>query len=527
MTATTVGACESVIYQYLHSNRKASRDQLFEALCKIEEFGTATSVFAVIQLSVDKDIVIRKQSWKTIETLLQGVPIEALSMIDEEMRSQGVKIETHFTNIDPSMPTKMLGLLSFNRSGYVRELAVKELSERFDGEEFSFLILRANDWVDLIQAIALRAVFKRTSPKYVLYLIRNLPLFHRLFESKRYDLSKLKERVEQALSDKTHTAEVGAFLNSRSRQLRRFVFKVCLANANVDPAGMDSIIQAGLSNTDVGVQLDAAKYAFKFLPTDKIDSLVSDLLAHHSPQIRRESLRWIVEQKRKEYEEHLTRGLFDVNSGVRDLVRYYLRDQNTALIYERNLLERTYPIEPTLRGIVETNGAASKDVISEFLEDKSGRVRGAGYAVLFRDNTENVSALVLRSLADNSGVCAREGLKYLGKGQHAVSAEELWKLLQTSPSLRVKKSMLIGISKLNKWESIRYLLLARSMAEPELQSRLDVFLNHWLDTQNNRYIKPTKLQIESCTEALKQNGALLSPTQRNSLEFAFKQQPLI
>ena len=50
-----------------------------------------------------------------------------------------------------------LGIMSYHPSGFVREAAVRALARRTDGREVPFLVLRVNDWVAEVRAVALAA----------------------------------------------------------------------------------------------------------------------------------------------------------------------------------------------------------------------------------------------------------------------------------------------------------------------------------------------------------------------------------
>ena len=47
-----------------------------------------------------------------------------------------------------------LGIMSYHPSGFVREAAVRALARRTDGREVPFLVLRVNDWVAEVRAVA-------------------------------------------------------------------------------------------------------------------------------------------------------------------------------------------------------------------------------------------------------------------------------------------------------------------------------------------------------------------------------------
>jgi hypothetical protein len=56
-----------------------------------------------------------------------------------------------------------LGVASMHYSGYVRDAALRRLSDTQDGSELPFLLLRLNDWVEEVRQTALALVRLRVT----------------------------------------------------------------------------------------------------------------------------------------------------------------------------------------------------------------------------------------------------------------------------------------------------------------------------------------------------------------------------
>src|SRR5687768_3502571 len=83
------------------------------------------------------------------------------------------------------LPTRAIGALSFHPSGRVRERAVKRLAATSGGLELPFLLIRLNDWVDVIARRAEEAVRARLLPAYAEEFVDQLPIVLRLESRKR------------------------------------------------------------------------------------------------------------------------------------------------------------------------------------------------------------------------------------------------------------------------------------------------------------------------------------------------------
>ena len=73
-------------------------------------------------------------------------------------------------------------LLSLHKNGYVRQVAVRFLSNVENGEEIRFLILRLNDWVDSISEAAQAAISDRLAGDNLVSFISESDLLMHLLE---------------------------------------------------------------------------------------------------------------------------------------------------------------------------------------------------------------------------------------------------------------------------------------------------------------------------------------------------------
>ncbi len=92
------------------------------------------------------------------------------------------------------LPTAALGLLSMNANGHTRELATRALASATAAGELPFLLLRVNDWVSEVSAVARGATEQRILPENAATFVALLPLVERLKSQRRVDVNTLAWR---------------------------------------------------------------------------------------------------------------------------------------------------------------------------------------------------------------------------------------------------------------------------------------------------------------------------------------------
>ncbi len=522
-SADSLSTCAAVIYQHVRGTRKASSSALIGALKSLEQIGTPALIHLAYPLCVDKEQGVRKQAWQTIEALLRDTPIHRLPSFSFLLRKECGSVMENFNGVERSMPLKVVGLLSFNRSGFVREAAVRELVARFDGKELPYIILAANDWVANIHVLATEALEKRANKQYAPYLVENLSLLRRLWLSGRHLFGKLQEDVENLVSAEIGISDLpGLFSIDPERQLWIYAYRLAIEAPDKSVEEIDELIKFGLHFKDMRIQQIAASKALKRFSPEKLQQFVPVLLQHHLPQIRREGLRWVVDNKWDDYKKTLVKSLFDRSMSVRLLAQFHTEHSKCLSMYEENLREQKFPLEATLRGLYEIKASIARDYIESFICHDSGKVRAAAFSLLLQSKPSDVQKIIMRELSDPSAYCAKEAFNFLRGNRELLSAADLWELLNSVDSIRGKKTSISAMARLGKWQSLEYLFLAKSCISPDLQVYLDQYLSDWSRSYNYSFIKLTKEEYERCMDAIAKCDCLVSSETRRTFELILK-----
>jgi hypothetical protein len=559
-----IAVIHEAIWRYLSAFMRLDKSRVLSALDAIEAEEEFESYRPLAALCVTNNELIRWRAWTVLNAKLPQLKVKWIWYTWHESAKDKLTMLSLVVN-SKNTPVNVLGVISANADGHVRETAVRALQQRYEGLELAFLIVRSNDWVEKIRHLAGRAIQDRIPrADYVKAFVQELPLLYRLWETKRNCHKELRHSVESVLTSPSaiphllrwiDSAQAGLPVGSTTgrtsedslfgRQVTRYALDLLFRS----PVALDAAIRKGLKSADAVVRTRAAKAALERLPEEAIPNLVAELLQEKLPAIRKDTLRWIAERDWPERDAMLRAGLFDRNGGIRNLARYYLRD-NTALnipdMYRNEVRSAGSNSEKALLGLAELKCTVPLSELQQHLESERKCIRAAAYQALFAGDLPERFQLGLKGLQDPSAEIVRIASSYLGDNATMLDGEELWSMLSMpAMSEGSRRAIMKLVCKLNKWESLYYLLrateLVRSDAstqelsaqppETTRRSRIDYWslrasgpayvdeaLWNWIQSFNQRYDRPTGDQMNRCKEALEKYSPHVHPRLVQELE---------
>gem|GEM_PF-6857043 len=286
----------------------------------------------------------------------------------------------------------VVALASFHENGFVREVAVRLLSERSDGSELPYLLLRTNDWVGKVQAAAMAAVSKRVSTAYAAPWLRCLALLDRARAGQRgaRGVALYGSRVEDILLGELVRAELEAALTTGDLAVRRIVLRLALrlpeperrrllaaAVADVDPVMAQRATEGLLAQATAG---------------SDGEETVRALLSHRLGTVRGLALGALVDRGMAGAHSALERALFDDARSVRELARDALSRgahpaPDFAAMYRDRLAATTSTVAERARALEGLADVARRDdapVLRGFFDAPNARLRAAAIAGLGR-----------------------------------------------------------------------------------------------------------------------------------------------
>lgn len=206
--------------------------------------------------------------------------------------------------------------LSTHSNGFVREVAVRELSDHPSPAALVALLERLNDWVAQVRRLAANGVQRYLAPEYAQALLHALPSLMALADRQRADHGPTLAAARSVLQSSEAREEVEAAFVARHGKPARFLFELLL-EASGEPA---TLLRQALSHREMTVR-QMAVAACQTLPTEQARPLLLDALQKPGASVRVSVLRALLPVL-DDPRLLLRQALLDASPAVRDLARW-------------------------------------------------------------------------------------------------------------------------------------------------------------------------------------------------------------
>jgi len=206
--------------------------------------------------------------------------------------------------------------LGSHRNGFVREAAVRALSEQPSPAALATLLERTNDWVAQVRKLASAGVQRYLTPEHTSALLHALPQLMALAERQRADHARTLAAARTALQASEVRSEVVTDFLARRGKAARFLFAV-LHEASPEPA---ALLQMALTHREMTVRQMAVS-ACRNLPVEQAVPLLLHALATPGASVRVKALHALL-TRLDDPRDRLRDALLDASPAVRNLARW-------------------------------------------------------------------------------------------------------------------------------------------------------------------------------------------------------------
>ncbi|WHX31034.1 hypothetical protein QNK09_01860 [Brevibacillus agri] len=426
--------------------------------------------------------------------------------------------------IQDEADASFVGLCSFHRNGYVREAAVVRLAREASGAELPFLLLRLNDWQPKIRFLAYKALKQRLRSAYAPHFLESVCLVDHLV--RYYHREKFTDLVDGIFALLQHPAQravlTGGF-RSKDLHVRRFSFELAL---QAEGGEQEAVWRAAMAQSDAFIRQRISTLLVKnhlnVCLSDGLKLMRNDVF----PPIRQLALQTYVERYPEKAGEALTAALLDPHKNIRELARFYLKDQGVdfAACYrekcagtdERQLLA-------AIAGVGETGDKADANRLLPFLADERTRVRRTTVKAIAMLDPEPYIELFFRSLQSEKRSESREARRVLGGMVDLRHSDKLWEIFTGEADTHVKKNILYLFTQFGKGDGILHVLRACATDEAEVRAEAIRHVQLWVDGCNKRFYVPFGAERREQMEAvLAQVQAVLPAALAEELRFLIR-----
>lgn len=482
------------IWQYIEVLRRPNKTWFFSkdnteekinALTKIANDGYPSLIYSLTDFLKDNNKEIRETTCRTITHLFKK--IDSKKGYYDSLKHCGISksdIDFYEANFPTEQYVELLAISSLNGSGYVREKAVKKLTQAENPRAIQFLIYRLADWVLPVRQAALKGIENYKSTTYIDNLIENLSIFEWLQKVERTDLSGVYQDIIE-------------FIASTNRDY-------VIENFKKYPDKLRLLLAKHISNTltehskELKLFLTDKHFLIRNLAIDHFSKLgqseIDQLLNDKSAKVRLQTLYCLKDQNG--FQDTVKKYLADNSATIRHFARFTLKQANINLanFYNENLQERNQ-IVGSLSGLAEIEAKQYSETVKKYLNDKKIKIRKTSFLALCKLDDESAYEFALTNL-DSSYVALRnviiDYLSHIPRQEVLTKARDIYK----SGNYDLKKSMLKLFNKIGGWTAIPDLMIGTIDENENIRQLAFGYLKIWRARAVRLFSTPKQGEIE-------------------------------
>lgn len=413
---------------------------------------------------------IKSAALKVISTLLAQTQPEGLPAVSQcwtdSFCVDGLK---GWFTIEPPSPDEieeveaklyLLGIISFNKNGYIREKAVAALAKLSDPAALPFILCRTVDWVPEVRRKAVDVLETKLIPGNADAFIKLLPLMNRLALSSRA-MKSLEAKVCGLYHSDLGIQLLLSALKTEPQHIRLLICRILDSFVPDIPAEILDIVT---KDCDLAVRFWLTRWEERmrsFNPTGALQ-LRKLLIYDPSAKIRNSMILASLAAQDDDVNDILYKGLFDKSSGIRDMARYYIK-KNKALdfasLYREMLTEKGVKLQIAIAGLGETGTSSDYELILPLLSG-STRQTCAALKALVKLDSSRARQVLLYARADHRPAVRGLALKNLPKWLSAEDEEILLDVWQRAASEDARGCVAQTMLRLPPWIAGHALLRA-------------------------------------------------------------------
>ncbi|MDN3594323.1 HEAT repeat domain-containing protein [Zunongwangia endophytica] len=482
------------IWQYIEILRRPNKTWFFSkdnteekinALIKIANEGYSNLICSLTEFLKDDNNEIRETTSKTITHLFKK--IDSKKGYYNTLKHCGISksdIDFYEANFPKDQYVELLAISSLNGSGYVREKAVKKLSQIDSSRAIQFLIYRLADWVLPVRQAALNGINNYKTTNYIDSLIDNLPIFEWLQKVERTNLSGVYQDIIKFIASTNRVYVIENF--------KKYPDKIRLLLAkhiSISLTQKSAELKLLLNDKHFLIRNLAIEH-FEMLGESEIDQLLND----KSAKIRLQTLYCLKDQS--EFKTIVKGFLADSSATIRNFARFTLKHSNIdfAKFYNDNLQENKQVIG-SLSGLAETEGKQYLEIVKSYLKDKKIKIKKTAFLALCKLDEECAYDFAFANL-DSQYIGLRnviiEFLSHIPRQEILTKAKTIYE----TGNYELKKSMLKLFNKVGGWTAIPDLMIGTIDENENIRQLAFGYLQIWRTRAVRLFSTPKQGEVE-------------------------------
>jgi HEAT repeat protein len=470
----------------LFFNDKYIADKL-NCLERLEKIGTPNTILHLIGFLKSTQKPLREAALNTILVLFSKVNMKG-GYVDcfKYLSIEKSDLSYYQQKFNPEACLVLLAMASFNRDGYVRERAIKQLALTNHPQALTFILLRLGDWVEPVRKTAHNVIRKFLVPRYLNHILKQLFNVQALLNVRRTDLSAIYNEIVAFVCHQPFTVEFLAMVNKLDDKTRNVFYRIYLKDKQLSK----ELIQAVAKDKSFIVRSQIFRL-LPFLEDSFQKQLIAALLRDKCSGIRVMALH-ACRKHAPVFEDSVMTMLSDEAADVRALCRYILKDAGLSFdeIY-RGRVKQHFHLLGSLAGLAEVSTSGDIDLFEEHIKNQNSHAIISCLSGLNKFSSEKSKHYGLIFLAHSNVAVRNKAVEVLYKN---VDREVLGVVRAMYPgaALACKKSILLLYSKIGGWVTIADIIMALTDEYNEVQNLAWQLLYQWKQRAVNLFTTPQK-----------------------------------
>lgn len=511
------------------------RNIFVEELDKIQDVDNIRLMKYLLVLCFDKDFVVASKALKHLKRIIDDLTIKELLFFAEHFRSSyyyysiDCEIEKNYreankyrfdlTNCFGKEAIYILSVLTLHPNGYVREDALKKLSEFENGFKIKFIMIRVNDWVKEVRNLANKELIKYIRDDYLKDIIECLPIIDRMNSWGRSDYSGILFKLEDFIIDqRNYDLLLNIYKNSEEILVKRKLFKYLLRINTTD----NLVINMGLKSKDIIILRTAIEKIEEIM--NRYNSwVIFKVLRQNKNVICRVAAIDILEKINVlDLHKALIPFLYDKSYTVRDYTRYKLKKIGIAdfrEMYLREIDKNNYNLYGILLGFRETGVQEDIHYILKYLSHENIKIRKTALSTIYMLNPKEGTQYVLDKLISDNISESNNATKCLENDILSFDENMIFQLFESEVyETHVYINLIKVINYYPKWISIMQLLKMLKISSNTYVQIINDEIESWINKFNGSFISLKKDQIDNIRKLYMEVDNKLNSSNRVQIE---------
>lgn len=380
----------------------------------------------------------------------------------------------------------LLGIASLNSNGYVREKALKLISDANSPSALPYILLRLNDWVVSVRNLAEHILKNMLIPDNIDCFINHFGLINKLQDAVRVDLNSIKTQIEDFLKNDSVQDMVKSKLKHPQVKTRLFCYQLLKGKIVND----ETIITSALHDKSFEVRMWLVEAIKTLEPQDRY-AIIEELLQDKSAKVKTAVLREHEDVVSLHFRRMLEMLLVDENASVREDARFIVKRHSMITdipeFYRLQILKD--PLPGAIAGLGEIGGQRDYDIVCDFKTHEESKMRLASLKAMWQLSKVDSVGFVLDALNSEVPKIKKTAKRLLKKTKMPEIRLAMKEKLR-SEDLDMGIFALQIIYSYGGWQALLAILYAISREQEPVLSKARNLLNNWLHKSTGLYSRP-------------------------------------